>query len=806
MKTFHLVCAAHLDPVWMWDWDEGADTALATFYSAVKLSGEYDYIFCHNEAILYEYIERYAPKLFQEIQALVKAGKWHIMGGWYLQPDCTVPSGEAFLRQISVGREFFDEKFSVRPTTAVNFDSFGHTRGLVQILKKSGYDSYLFCRPMKEFLSLPANPFLWRGYDGSEIKALRLDDSNLYCSALGNARNEIVRKAGSFSDQDVGVALWGVGNHGGGPSRKDLSDIMELMDEKKGEYRILHSTPEAYFAMVKPTVTYSGSLLPCFIKSYSSISAIKQKQAQFETTLFKYEKACSAASLAGVYTYNRAVFHAAEKSLCAMGFHDILSGTCIEKGLISTLRRSDAALEAITDEFLKAFHALAETFPEAKEGDNPLAIYSFQSYPRTSLVETEMLIPQALVSDTEAYALSVYQDGKEIPSQVIKEDANIPYDRRKRILYQTNLRPLSVSEVIVRYTIKKKEPHLVDDGCDLAFDFGTRKIHINRQSGLLDSYCVDGKEYLGGGAFVPVMFDDNADPWGWYLKKLGSNLTPFALSQNAKEGPFPGISGVHVLENGPLLHEVECVFSLRSSYVRILYKLYPTMPYIDVDVDVLWNEKKRGLKLMLPLREKGSYFAQEAYGTEEWQADGAENVGQRFVGVVENAHALVVYNNGTYGNAKEGTDLYLTLLNGAAYCAHPIEDRPTLDEARYNRFIEQGSHHFAFRLAVNEKKECERLADEFMAGPYSVNRYPHGQKALVPDLISLSDPNLVVSSFRARKKGGYLIRLFHNDSGVVEADFRVVSSRLHLVFGPYEFKTLSYDNGTLRIEEDAAAY
>jgi alpha-mannosidase len=116
MKTLHLVCAAHLDPVWMWDWDEGADAALATFYSAVKLSGEYDYIFCHNEAILYEYIECYAPKLFQEIQALVKAGKWHIMGGWYLQPDCTVPSGEAFLRQISVGREFFDEKFPpIRP-------------------------------------------------------------------------------------------------------------------------------------------------------------------------------------------------------------------------------------------------------------------------------------------------------------------------------------------------------------------------------------------------------------------------------------------------------------------------------------------------------------------------------------------------------------------------------------------------------------------------------------------------------------------------------------------------------------------
>jgi alpha-mannosidase len=806
MKTLHLVCAAHLDPVWMWDWDEGADAALATFYSAVELSGEYDYIFCHNEAVLYEYIERYAPELFKKIQALVKSGKWHIMGGWYLQPDCTIPSGETFLRQISVGHEYFESKFNTRVTTAANFDSFGHTRGLVQILKKSGYDSYLFCRPMKEFLPLPANPFVWEGYDGSTIKALRIEDSNLYTNALGNAKNEILRKAGPFFSQDVGLALWGVGNHGGGPSRKDLSDILELMDEKKGEYRIIHSTPEAYFASVKPTVTYAGSLLPCFIKTYSSISEVKQKQAQFETALFKTEKACSAASLAGVYAYPREVFHQAEKSLCAMDFHDILSGTCIEKGLRSTLRRSDAALEALNDEFLNAFHALAETFPAAKEGDNPLAIYSFQPYPRKCLVETEMLLPQAIVSDSEGYALDLYQEGKKIPSQVIKEDANINYDRRKRILYEAELDPLAVSEVVVRYHTAKKESRLSDDGQDLSFDFGSRQLHLNRQSGLLDSYVYEGKEYLSGGAFLPVMFDDNADPWGWYLKKLGTNLTPFSLSEKAKEGPFAGISAVNLLEKGPLLTEVECLFSLRASFVRVVYKIYPTAPYIDVDVDVLWNEEKRGLKLLLPLREKGGYFAQEAYGSEEWKADGAENVGQRFVGVEENGNALVVYNNGTYCSAKDEEKLYLTLLNGSAYCAHPIGERPILDETHFNTFIEQGRHHFSFRLAVNERKECERLADEFMAQPYSVNRYPHGQKALVPDLLFISDPNLVLTSFRMRKDGGYLLRIFHNDASSAEGDVRLLSSQLHLHFGAYEFKTLSFEKGTLRIEEDAAAY
>lgn len=96
---------------------------------------------------MYEWIEEYEPELFWRIQKLVSDGKWHIMGGWYLQPDCTMLSGESFIRQIEYGRKYFKEKFDKTPTTAINFDPFGHTRGLVQILKKNGFDSYLFMRP-----------------------------------------------------------------------------------------------------------------------------------------------------------------------------------------------------------------------------------------------------------------------------------------------------------------------------------------------------------------------------------------------------------------------------------------------------------------------------------------------------------------------------------------------------------------------------------------------------------------------------------------------------------------------------------
>ena len=167
MKEVHLICNAHIDPIWQWDWQEGVSVVLSTFRSAVNLAGEFDYIFCHNEVTVYKYVEEYDQPLFADICRLVKEGKWHIMGGWYLQPDCNMPSGESFVRQILEGKRYFMSRFGVFPTTAINFDPFGHTRGLVQIMKKCGQDSYIHCRPHQGECPLPTNQFLWRGFDGS---------------------------------------------------------------------------------------------------------------------------------------------------------------------------------------------------------------------------------------------------------------------------------------------------------------------------------------------------------------------------------------------------------------------------------------------------------------------------------------------------------------------------------------------------------------------------------------------------------------------------------------------------------------
>ena len=94
-----LVCNSHIDPVWLWPWEEGVAATLATFRAAADLCEEFDgFAFCHNEALLYQWVEEHEPALFTRIGRLVRDGRWHIVGGWYLQPDCNLPSGESFVR------------------------------------------------------------------------------------------------------------------------------------------------------------------------------------------------------------------------------------------------------------------------------------------------------------------------------------------------------------------------------------------------------------------------------------------------------------------------------------------------------------------------------------------------------------------------------------------------------------------------------------------------------------------------------------------------------------------------------------
>ena len=788
MKELHLICNAHLDPVWQWDWNEGATAALATFYAACEIAEEYDYIFCHNEALLYEFVETYDPALFERIKGLVKAGKWHIMGGWYVQPDCNIPSGEGFIRQIESGLSYFKEKFGIIPTAAVNFDSFGHTQGLVQILSKCGYSGYICCRPMPEFNPFSANYMEWKGFDGSSVKVARFDDLSIYTNDLGEAVNAVKRKMQPWdkAGEEIAFALWGVGNHGGGASRKDLSELAVFMEEQaEAGVHVFHSTPEAFFAASTPKAEWNDALQPCFVKCYTSISRLKRRYAELENKLLVTEKICAYASAEGVYDYNFDAFDDAQKRMAMVQFHDVLSGTCIIEGEKSSMQKLDYALELLDKEFTKAFMGLCRDYEKAVPLKYPIFVYNPTPYAEEAIFTGDFFLLNGICSDTEGFEFTVKRDGVEIPFQIVKESSCINMDRSKRLAIKDTLNPLSVTRYDVE--VRRGKKHILDRTPQTEFDLpGETKAVFDPVGGALASFSVKDYEYLNNGAFTPVIYDDNPDPWGWYMSTVGTNY-------RRADCTIP----LRVIERGDLLTTVESFYTTGKSDIRVAYTLYKDFNYVDVTVNVYWNDAGKGLKLELPLPEGGIFMGQTAFGTQTYTQD-LEQCSQRFVGVFIGDKLLTVFKDGTYGCSYENDKLYLDLLNGSVYCAHPVGNLPIMDENRFQRYIDLGRHEFRFRLELCDLNDVERKAAAFTQKPYALNFYPHGtgERHETP-AVTLSDETVTLSCFRKVDPDTYMVRLFNGVDGDKTCTCTVFGKTLDLSFGKYEVKTLLYRNGEL---------
>ncbi len=796
-KKIHMICNAHIDPIWQWDWPEGVSATLSTFYTAARLADEFDYIFCHNEVTVYKYIEEYAPELFKKIQELVKKGKWHIMGGWYLQPDCNMPSGESFVRQIREGQRYFKENFGVCPTTAINLDPFGHTVGLVQIVKKCGQDSYMFMRPFSHELSLPSDQFIWRGLDGSEIKATRIEGG--YSTHLGTSAGSIKRKA-DLQPFSVCSALWGVGNHGGGPSYKDLSDIKEqLLTDESIEF--VHSTPEAFFKEINPTHVFDKSLRISMPGCYTSMYRVKKLHTQLEAEISMAEKISSAAYMTGALdSYPEKEIQTAVEDLLNAQFHDVLPGTSVQCGEDAGIRYLNHGMLEAERAKIKAYFALSANQKVASEGEFPIVVFNPHPYETTDNVECEFTLADQNWSETISSRITVKdENGSVVPYQVIKEESNLTLDWRKRIIFKSHLKPMSLNRFSVY--IDFEETKKIDKESVFIYDNGRKHVEIDEKTGLLKSYKIDGIEYLKDG-FGLCSFDDNSDPWGMakhQLLRMGTNEKSFVPSREPN-GAFKGMKTVQVVENGDIYLGIEAFFECDASRGRILYKVYKNNDDIDIDVTLYMGDIDKIIKLKLPLNVSGNLIGQTAFGTENLFMDARENVAHRFVALDTEGKCVALLNKTVYGSHFENGCLYMSLSRGVTYCAHPIGERELIPSDRFTKKIDQGEHNYSFRLTVTDRNQLERKAQEFINQPYALNIFPIPKEnnENVPLDISLGGD--IISMPTVKKMYGrdaIIFRLLNNTENSVDSYIKVNGTKLSLSFGKYEAKTVVYENGTL---------
>ncbi|MDQ4100016.1 MAG: hypothetical protein M3121_05915 [Chloroflexota bacterium] len=224
--TLHMIGNGHIDPVWLWPWPEGFHEVTATFRAALdRIAESDDFVFTASSAAMYEWVEKQQPAMFDEIKRRVTEGRWVIVGGWWVQPDCNLPSGESFVRQALYGQRYFLEKFGRTATVGYNVDSFGHHAMLPALLRGAGLDSYVFMRPQEHEMGLPGRLFHWEGADGSRVLAFRIPYAY---TSRDNLPTHVERCATELRPPLMeSMCFYGVGNHGGGPTKESLQWIRD---------------------------------------------------------------------------------------------------------------------------------------------------------------------------------------------------------------------------------------------------------------------------------------------------------------------------------------------------------------------------------------------------------------------------------------------------------------------------------------------------------------------------------------------------------------------------------------------------
>ena len=820
-KTLYLVCNAHLDPVWLWEWEEGAGETLSTFRSAAKLCEEFEeFIFNHNEAVLYQWVEQFEPELFIKVQDLVSRKKWHIMGGWYVQPDCNIPSGESFVRQISVGKRYFKTKFGVEPKTAINFDPFGHTRGLVQILKKSGYSSYLFCRPDPKGYSLPSEEFVWVGYDGSEILARRATDH--YNSFLGKARERVEEWLEKNRDKEFGILLWGIGDHGGGPSRLDLEELLELKTEQS-DWTIHHAVPEDYFEHVEGKRTqlprHTADLNPWAVGCYTTMVRIKQKHRELENTYYKTEKMVTAAFCQGMMDYPSDSFREALEDLLFCEFHDILPGSCISEVETASLKRMDHGLEILARLKAKAFFVHLSGQPPAEEGEFPIFVFNPHPFPveETIICEFQPLEPN---ENKDIFWLPQIFDESHarIPFQLEKESCNISVDQRKRVVFRTTLKPSQINRFPCRLKeVVPEQKSYIPVGREIEIKSEDSQIIVDTKSGWIKAYRVSGTDYLNPGAFKALVIEDYPDPWGMSVDSFRKVAGSFTLMTKEESARFAGISlqelePVRIIEDGPVRTVVEALFKYSSSSLCLHYKIPKQDHAFEIEVRVYWNEKDRMLKLSIPTAfSDGNCRGQVAYGVEGFKGRAVELVAQKWIGVhsASNQHALTVINDGTHGFDFSEGELRISLLRSAAYAAHPVGNNiHIVPQDRLEPRIDQGERVFRFWVQGGEASQrfssIDREALVKNESPMVLSCSPPGTGIKPEPWIYLDDKVVQATAIKkAEDKNWLILRLFEptgkQRSTKVTIPCRSLSFEVTL--GGFEIKTMAVDLDTDEIFE-----
>src|SRR5579862_7401919 len=428
--TIHAVGNSHIDMAWLWPWTETVEVVRNTFQSVLDLMREYpDFKFAMSSARTYEWIEEKYPDMFKQIQDRVREGRWEVIGGMWVEPDLNMPDGESLTRQILIGKHYFQSRFGIDVKIGWNPDSFGYNAQLPQIYKKSGMDYFVTQKLLwaHEFTTFPYKLFWWQAPDGSRLLTYFPHDYAGGIDAEPLATDLSIWMPSIYgeklTDSPEMMHLYGVGDHGGGPTRVMLDHADELRSPSAVFPKIQFSFATDFFRDIEkkmPTMqipTWDGELYFAFHRGvFTTQAETKRRIRRAEEIVLNAEKFASLASLYG-RSYPQDDMELAWKNLLFDHFHDIMPGSGIAVNYLDAKRNLENVDRAANDVTRGSLNEIAAHVNTQGDGVTEM-LFNSLSWPRTDVTELEVQLP------TAAHQIEVVDaSGKVAESQLLSMDS-----------------------------------------------------------------------------------------------------------------------------------------------------------------------------------------------------------------------------------------------------------------------------------------------------------------------------------------------------------------------------------------------
>ena len=336
-KEYGLILAAHahIDMNWMWGWQETVAATLGTFRTMLDLMDEYpDFCFSQSQASVYKIVEDFDPELMGRIKERIKEGRWEITATAWVETDKNMPTTESLLRHIKYTRDYLREKWGVDPESLeIDFspDTFGHSANVPEINSYGGVKYYYHCRGVDGDGSL----FRWKAPSGNEILVHR--EQHWYNAAITTeiapGLIDISKRSGGLK---TGLIVYGVGNHGGGATRRDVERALEFMQYPVYP-RIKFGTLREYFKIAESVrdnlKVIDRELNFIFPGCYTTQSRIKLANRKSEKALLEADVYSTLAKIyvKPSYNYQYRQFENAWQNVLFTHFHDILTGSNVQE-------------------------------------------------------------------------------------------------------------------------------------------------------------------------------------------------------------------------------------------------------------------------------------------------------------------------------------------------------------------------------------------------------------------------------------------------------------------------------------------